>query len=99
MKTGIFHPTSGAFLKRLLTMRIRAREVEAETAAQIALLQSCGLRLTHIDTHKHMHMFPGVLRPVLRAAARRESSRFATLLSLYGASTPPLTLPSCVVRR
>ena len=70
MKTGIFYPTSGAFLKRLLTMRIRAREVEAETAAQIALLQSCGLRLTHIDTHKHMHMFPGVLRPVLRAARK-----------------------------
>jgi hopanoid biosynthesis associated protein HpnK len=44
------------------------REIEAETAAQIALLQSRGLRLTHIDTHKHTHMFPAVLRPVLRAA-------------------------------
>jgi hypothetical protein len=44
------------------------REIEAEAAAQIALLQSKGLRLTHIDTHKHTHMFPAVLRPVLRAA-------------------------------
>ncbi len=44
------------------------REIEAETAAQIALLQSKGLRLTHVDTHKHTHMFPAVLRPVLRAA-------------------------------
>jgi len=46
------------------------REIEAETAAQIALLQhrGRGLRLTHIDTHKHTHMFPAVLRPVLRAA-------------------------------
>jgi len=26
------------------------------------------LRLTHIDTHKHTHMLPAVLRPVLRAA-------------------------------
>jgi hopanoid biosynthesis associated protein HpnK len=43
-------------------------EIEAETAAQIALLQSRGLRLTHIDTHKHAHIFPAVLRPVLRAA-------------------------------
>jgi hopanoid biosynthesis associated protein HpnK len=43
-------------------------EIEAETAAQIALLQSRGLRLTHIDTHKHVHMFPAVLRPILRAA-------------------------------
>ena len=38
-------------------------------AAQIALLQSRGLHLTHIDTHKHTHMFPQVLRPVLRAAS------------------------------
>ena len=42
--------------------------MEAEASAQIALLQSRGLRLTHIDTHKHTHMFPRVLRPVLRAA-------------------------------
>ena len=44
------------------------REIEAETAAQIALLQKRGLRLTHIDTHKHVHILPAVLRPVLRAA-------------------------------
>ncbi|MGB6690862.1 MAG: ChbG/HpnK family deacetylase, partial [Terracidiphilus sp.] len=45
-----------------------AREIEAEAAAQIAFLQHRGLRLTHIDTHKHAHMFSAVLRPVLRAA-------------------------------
>ena len=47
---------------------IRDREIEVEAAAQIALLQSRGLCLTHIDTHKHTHIFPAVLRPVLRAA-------------------------------
>ena len=26
------------------------------------------MKLTHIDTHKHTHLFPAVLRPVLRAA-------------------------------
>jgi hopanoid biosynthesis associated protein HpnK len=66
--TGRFHPTLGAFLKLLFTGRIQSSEIEAETAAQIALLQSRGLRLTHIDTHKHTHIFPAVLRPVLRAA-------------------------------
>jgi len=43
-------------------------EMEAEATAQIRLLQRTGLRLTHVDTHKHTHMFPAVLRPVLRAA-------------------------------
>lgn len=67
-RTSAFRPTLGAFLKRLLTARIRSAEIEAEAAAQIALLQSFGLRLTHVDTHKHLHMFPSILRPVLRAA-------------------------------
>ena len=67
-ETGRFHPKLGAFLTRLLTGRIRSAEIEAEAAAQITLLQNRGLRLTHIDTHKHTHMFPAVLRPVLRAA-------------------------------
>jgi hopanoid biosynthesis associated protein HpnK len=66
--TGRFQPMSGAFVQRLFTGRIRSAEIEAETAAQIALLQSKGVVLTHIDTHKHVHLFPAVLRPVLRAA-------------------------------
>jgi hopanoid biosynthesis associated protein HpnK len=67
-RTGRFHPTLGTFLKRLLAGRIRPAEIEAEAGAQIALLQSKELALTHIDTHKHAHSFPAVLRPVLRAA-------------------------------
>ena len=67
-RTGRFHPTLGAFFKLLLTGRIRYSEIEAETTAQINLLHAKGLRLTHIDSHKHAHMFPAVLRPVLRAA-------------------------------
>ncbi len=27
-----------------------------------------GVQVTHIDTHKHTHMFPRVLRPLIRAA-------------------------------
>ncbi len=66
--TGRFMPTLGKFLKRLLAVRIPSAEIEAEASAQIGLLRSRGIALTHIDTHKHVHMFPGVLRPVLRAA-------------------------------
>ena len=71
-QTGRFQPTLGAFLPRLLTGRIRRSEIEAEAAAQIASLQSKGVALTHIDTHKHVHMFSDVLRPVLRAARAAE---------------------------
>jgi hopanoid biosynthesis associated protein HpnK len=67
-KTGQFHANPGSFLRQLLLGGIRPSEIEAEAAAQIALLQARGLTLTHIDTHKHLHMFPAVLRPLLRAA-------------------------------
>lgn len=66
--TGRLSPTLSALLIRLLSGRIRATDIEAEATAQIRTLQSRGLHLTHIDTHKHAHMFPSVLRPVLRAA-------------------------------
>jgi len=72
--TGRFRPSLIPFLGAVHRYwpRIAAspmnNEIEAETAAQIALLQSRGIRLTHIDTHKHVHMFPAVLQPVLRAA-------------------------------
>ncbi len=67
-KTWRFRDSLNSFLMRLFARRISAEEIEAETGAQIALLTARGLRLTHIDTHKHTHMFPWVLRPVLRAA-------------------------------
>ncbi len=67
-KTTQLRSSLGAFLGRLFTGRIRAGEIEAEAAAQIVWLQDHKLHLTHIDTHKHLHMFPAVLRPVLRAA-------------------------------
>jgi hopanoid biosynthesis associated protein HpnK len=66
--TGRFMPTLGKFLKRLFTGRTHSSEIEAEAGAQIGWLRSRGVALTHIDTHKHVHMFPAVLRPVLRAA-------------------------------
>ena len=67
-RTGQFPRSLTTFLLRLFTGRIRAEEIEAEAAAQIALLQGRGVRLTHIDTHKHVHVFSAVLQPVLRAA-------------------------------
>jgi hopanoid biosynthesis associated protein HpnK len=48
--------------------QIAADEIQREVEAQIRKLQSCGVTITHVDSHKHTHMFPRVLRPMLRAA-------------------------------
>ena len=63
-----FQPKLGGFVKAIFTGKVDPMEMEAEAHAQIRSLQARGLRLTHIDTHKHTHIFPQVLRPVLRAA-------------------------------
>ncbi len=48
--------------------RLAADEIEAEATAQIRKLQASGISVTHLDSHKHTHLFPRVLRPLLRAA-------------------------------
>ncbi len=48
--------------------RISPEEIQQEVEAQICKLQANGLDVTHVDSHKHTHMFPHVLRPILRAA-------------------------------
>ncbi len=56
------------FAARALAGRIRVGEVEAEASGQIRKLQAAGIHVSHVDTHKHTHLFPQILRPVLRAA-------------------------------
>ena len=57
-----------SFAARALAGRLNSDEIELEASAQIHKLQSAGLTVSHIDTHKHTHLFPQVLQPLLRAA-------------------------------
>ncbi len=57
-----------SFVARAMAGRMSALEIESEAKAQIQKIQSAGVTLSHFDTHKHTHMFPQILRPVLRAA-------------------------------
>jgi chitin disaccharide deacetylase len=57
-----------SFAVRALAGRLRPDEVEAEAAAQIQKIQAAGITVSHVDTHKHTHIFPAILRPLLRAA-------------------------------
>jgi hopanoid biosynthesis associated protein HpnK len=67
-KNGRFYDRLGAFALRAVSGRVDADEIEAEVTAQIRKLQSTGLVVSHLDTHKHTHILPQVLRPLLRAA-------------------------------
>jgi chitin disaccharide deacetylase len=56
------------FAARAIAGRLDADEITAEATAQILMIQSAGIVVSHIDTHKHTHLFPKILRPLLRAA-------------------------------
>ena len=56
------------FATAALSGALVAEEIEAEATAQICKLQGAGIAVSHLDTHKHTHIFPQVLRPLARAA-------------------------------
>lgn len=57
------------FAARAIAGSIDADEITAEATAQIRKIQAAGIPVSHIDTHKHTHLFPKILRPLLRAGA------------------------------
>lgn len=88
------------FAVRAIAGRMNAGEITAEAAAQIRKIQSAGIVVSHIDTHKHTHLFPKILRPLLRAAAdcgvRAVRNPFGPRLPLQ--SSPLLAHPGLWVR-
>jgi predicted glycoside hydrolase/deacetylase ChbG (UPF0249 family) len=67
-KTPRFRSSLKDFARAAVGKKLSAAEIQNEAEAQIARIQSAGITVTHVDSHKHTHMFPQVLRPVLRAA-------------------------------
>jgi predicted glycoside hydrolase/deacetylase ChbG (UPF0249 family) len=65
-----FRPSLVDFIQALLRGDIREDDIEREALAQVQKLQRAGIDVTHLDTHKHTHLFPAVARPLLHLAER-----------------------------
>src|SRR5213078_4703951 len=72
-RTGRFH-TLRALVARACAGRLDPGDVAIECAAQLARLRNAGLVVTHLDSHRHVHVLPGVWGPVVETA-RREGIR------------------------
>lgn len=68
-QSGRFCDDLKMFAARALTGQLDPTEIAAEAKAQIQRVQAAGVCVSHLDTHKHTHIFPKVLRPLLLAAA------------------------------
>jgi hopanoid biosynthesis associated protein HpnK len=63
-----FRSSLKEFARAAVSKKMSPAEIQKEAEAQIERIQSAGITVTHVDSHKHTHMFPHVLRPVLKAA-------------------------------
>jgi hopanoid biosynthesis associated protein HpnK len=57
-------------LLRLARRSLLLKEVEREWESQIQKVIRAGIRPTHLDGHKHVHMLPGLFEMALRLARR-----------------------------
>ena len=74
-----------------LLARLNPNEIEREAGAQIRKIQASGVLVSHLDTHKHTHLFPNILKPILRAAARCGISAIRNPLEPTFAQVPAST--------
>ena len=67
-KDGVFLDDYVQFVKRFITGKIDMADVRRELMAQAAKMEKTGLALTHVDSHQHMHMLPGIIDVALDVA-------------------------------
>ena len=67
---GRFRASWRPFIVACLQGRVSLGEVERELTAQIEQIRAMGISLTHLDAHKHVHLYPPVFAIVARLAAR-----------------------------
>jgi len=63
-----FYSRVSAVAARAVFGRLDPDQLVSEIVAQVQKIQSTGVQVTHLDTHKHTHIFPQILRALVRAA-------------------------------
>ncbi len=66
---GRFPDKYPAFLAGFLRGRVSMAEIRAELTAQISKVAAAGIAITHLDSHQHLHVLPGIIDIVLDLAA------------------------------
>jgi len=68
-KDGVFLDDYTLFVKHFLQRKVNLEDVRRELSAQAEKMKKTGLTLTHIDSHQHMHVLPGIIRVALEIAS------------------------------
>jgi chitin disaccharide deacetylase len=92
---GVFY-TLPRFMFRLLSGRIIIAEAETELRNQIEKALAAGLKITHLDSHRHFHVYPSLLKLVIKLAKEYKISaiRCPLGLSIFPGSVKEFILSS-----
>jgi hypothetical protein len=81
-KTGYFLP-AGRVRLAAICGRISLEEVERETTAQLALVHDYGIRISHVDSHCHLHKFGVFQRALCEVLGRFGIRRVRAVQNVY----------------
>lgn len=68
-----------SFVARRAVRILRAAELEAEWRAQIARVRDAGVRISHLDSHQHVHLIPEIFRGLAVRIAQDEGLALRTM--------------------
>lgn len=64
--TGLFPENYVVFAKKFYTGQVKMVQLELELRAQIEKALATGLTITHVDSHQHTHVLPGMIGLVVK---------------------------------
>ncbi|MFH1593503.1 MAG: ChbG/HpnK family deacetylase [Candidatus Omnitrophota bacterium] len=67
-RRGHFSKGYGSFLSRYFTRLISIDQIRRELKNQIVKVKEKGFKITHLDSHHHIHTVPGIFRKVIEIA-------------------------------
>jgi len=98
-KEGLFYDNHNKLAKNVIIRKAKCIEIEFELDEQIKYCNKAGLSITHIDSHRHLHMLPRVYKSLVKVSNKHginkfrylnpplgdfsSSLNFKTILSLY----------------
>ncbi|WP_110956069.1 ChbG/HpnK family deacetylase [Anaerosinus massiliensis] len=65
---GAFLPNYSQFIKRYVSGQISNEHIEWEFLCQMQKVAGTGIKITHIDSHQHLHVLPGIQKIICRVA-------------------------------
>ncbi len=96
--SGEFYPAP-KLLQKFISRKIKSSEIETELTNQIFRLKDHGIKISHADSHQHIHQFPFLGKTILNILLRLDitkvrncrltsvTSKRATIIQLFAMAT------------